>query len=116
MTKMTSEATKPERVKHIVMWNLLKGPREKSDEAIKAVKSRFEALRGVIPGLLHIEIGVDVSGVSYACDVVLYSEFESSEALAAYATHPAHLKVRDELEGIRVARYQVDYFVQGAEK
>jgi hypothetical protein len=38
--------------------------------------------------------------------------FESKEALAAYATHPAHVKIRDELEGVRIARYQVDYVTE----
>jgi hypothetical protein len=33
----------------------------------------------------HVEIGVDTSGVGYACDVVLYSEFDSHQSLAAYA-------------------------------
>jgi hypothetical protein len=41
--------------------------------------------------------------------VVLYSEFESQQALDAYAVHPAHLRVRNELEGLRIARHQVDY-------
>lgn len=97
------------QIKHIVMWNV--APDESGDKSasIKIVKDRFEALKGIIPGLLHIEIGVDVSAVSYAYDVVLYSVFENAEALAAYAVHPAHLKVRAELEGIRVARGQVDY-------
>lgn len=100
---------KQERVKHIVMWNLSAGPDGDKTASVNAVKSRFESLLGVVPGLLRIEIGVDFSRVSYACDVVLYSEFESAEALSAYATHPAHLKIRTELEGIRTDRYQVDY-------
>ena len=52
---------------------------------------------------------MDFSRVSYACDIVLYSEFDSRQALAAYANHPAHLKVRDEVEGMRISRHQVDY-------
>jgi heme-degrading monooxygenase HmoA len=69
----------------------------------------FLGLKGRIPGLTHLEIGLDTSRVDYACDVVLYSEFESLDALQAYATHPAHLAVRDALQGIRIDRYQVDY-------
>ena len=111
---MNQAATeRDERVKHIVMWNLLASADGEKADAVEAVRSRFEALKGVIPGLLHIEIGVDFSRVSYACDVVLYSEFESTEALEAYASHPAHLKIRDELEGVRIARYQVDYLPNG---
>lgn len=97
------------RVKHIVMWNVLADAEGSKATSIDAVKSRFEGLREVIPGLLRIEVGVDVSHVDYACDVVLYTEFESPDALAAYAVHPAHLKIRDELQGVRIERYQVDY-------
>ncbi len=96
-------------VKHIVMWNI-RGPSDGERVlSIARVKTAFEALRGKIPGLLHLEIGVDRSGVDYACDVVLYSEFEDQAALDAYASHPEHLRVRQELEGLRVARHQVDY-------
>ena len=98
-------------VKHIVMWNIQGGPEEGKAAAIDRVKAAFEALRDKIPGLLHIEIGVDRSGVDYACDVVLYSEFESQAALDAYAVHPEHLRVRQAIEGLRVARHQVDYAV-----
>ncbi len=52
-----------------------------------------------------------MSRISYACDVVLYSEFDTQASLDAYVTHPAHLKVRDALKGLRVARHQVDYEV-----
>ena len=97
-----------ERVKHIV-WNVLGSSEQEKEAAVAVVKSRFESLRGLIPGMTLLEIGVDFSQVNYACDIVLYTEFESKEALAAYATHPAHLKVRHELDGVRVARYQVDY-------
>ena len=98
-----------ERVKHIVMWNVLGSSEEEKAASVAAVKSCFERLRGLIPGMTRLEIGVDFSRVQYACDIVLYTEFESRDALTAYATHPAHLKVRDELEGVRIARYQVDY-------
>ena len=56
-------------------------------------------------------MGLDHSRVDYACDVVLYTEFESQEALDAYATHPAHLRVKGELGQMRIARFQVDYAV-----
>lgn len=96
-------------VKHIVMWKLRGDTPADRQAAALFLKSRFESLVGQIPGLSHLEIGLDSSGVDYACDVVLYSEFESPQALQAYATHPAHLRVRDELGGLRIARHQVDY-------
>jgi len=98
-------------IKHIVMWNLRGGSAPEKAQAIEFLRSRFEGLRGQIPGLLQLEVGVDSSGVDYACDVVLYSVFDSQEALTAYATHPAHLRVRDELGDLRISRHQVDYAV-----
>lgn len=94
--------------RHIVMWRLRGDAPEEKQANIDKVRSSFEALQGRIPGLLHIEVGVDISRVDYASDVVLYSEFESREALAAYATHPEHLRVKDALGDIRLTRHQVD--------
>ena len=94
-------------IKHIVMWNVAGETAEQKRQAALFLKDRFEGLRGLIPGLRQLEIGVDISGVDYACDVVLYSEFETGEALEAYASHPEHLRVRQELTDIRTARYQV---------
>jgi len=96
-------------IKHIVMWKLSgDSHQERAGHAVHLC-TRFNSLRGRIPGLLHLEVGVDHSGVDYACDVVLYSEFESQAALDAYANHPEHLRVKDELAGLRIQRHQVDY-------
>jgi hypothetical protein len=96
-------------IKHIVMWNVSGSTPEIKAETAEMVKARFEALVGVIPGLVKLEVGLDFSRIDYACDMVLYTEFDSEESLTAYATHPEHLRVRDELVGTRIARYQVDY-------
>lgn len=66
----------------------------------------FSLRRGRIPGLLRLEIGEDTSRVDYACDVVLYTEFDSQASLDAYATHPAHLRVKQALGDMRIARHQ----------
>jgi len=96
-------------IKHIVMWRLRgETPAERTAARTK-VKTLFEALKGRIDGLTHIEVGADVSNVDYACDVVLVSEFTDSAALKAYATHPEHLRVRQELGDVRIGRFQVDY-------
>jgi len=99
-------------IKHIVMWNLRGDTDQAKARAIELLKRSFESLRGRIPGLLHLEIGVDFSRIDYACDVVLYSEFESQAALDAYALHPEHLRVKQELADLRIARHQVDYRVE----
>jgi quinol monooxygenase YgiN len=98
-------------IRHIVMWNVRGVTREEKAAGIERLKRSFDSLRGRIPGLLYLEVGVDTSRVDYACDVVLYSEFESQAALDAYGTHPEHLRVKQELGDLRTARHQVDYAV-----
>lgn len=100
-------------LKHIVMWNVRGDDAAARAQNLALLKAEFESLRGRVPGLLHLEVGVDESGVDYACDVVLYTEFESREALVAYAEHPEHLRVKRALGDLRTARHQVDYDVTG---
>ena len=99
-------------IKHLVMWNVRGDDAAARARHIALIKTEFESLRGRIPGLLHLEVGVDESRIDYACDVVLCSEFASREALAAYADHPEHLRVRRTLGDLRIARHQVDYETQ----
>lgn len=96
-------------IKHIVMWNVRGETAQEKQVSALFLKSRFEGLVGLIPGLRRLEVGVDMSHVDYACDVVLYTEFDDQQSLDGYATHPEHLRVRTELGELRVARYQVDY-------
>jgi len=96
-------------IRHIVMWNVRGDTPQQKAANVALLKRSFESLRGRIPGLLHLDVGVDHSAVDYACDVVLYSEFESQAALDAYASHPEHLRVKGEIGDMRIARHQVDY-------
>lgn len=96
-------------IKHIVMWKVRGDDAATRAANLALLKSEFESLRGAVPGLLHLEIGLDESRADYACDVVLYTEFASRDALAAYAEHPAHQRVRRTLGDLRIARHQVDY-------
>ncbi|TDT88000.1 stress responsive alpha/beta barrel protein [Azorhizobium sp. AG788] len=101
-------------VRHIVMWRVGGDTREARAAARLKVKRAFEGLRGRVRGLTHVEVGIDISDVDYACDVVLVSEFETQADLEAYATHPEHLRVRQELGDLRIARFQVDYVAEPA--
>lgn len=99
-------------IKHIVMWRLKGETPEERLAARQKVKDAFEGLLGLIDGLNHVEVGVDISNVDYACDVVLVSEFANVADLERYATHPEHLRVRRELGDLRISRHQVDYVAE----
>lgn len=80
-------------VKHIIIWTLKE--EFKNNNEIKAgIKAGLEGLKGQIPGLLDIRVITEGLPSSNA-DVMLDSNFENAEALAAYATHPAHVAVAD---------------------
>ena len=90
-------------VKHIVLYTLKDGVEK--DEAVKLIASVLEPLVGKIPGLLHMEIRRAYNGMDYA----LYSEFESREALAAYAAHPLHQEAKAHFFHLLGSRVAADY-------
>lgn len=95
-------------IKHIVMWKF----KDDTKDADKLeMKQRLEALKGVVPTLIDIEIGMDVARKDASMDMVLYSEFASMDDLEAYAVHPAHLKVVEFVKPLVCARAVVDYEV-----
>ena len=93
-------------VKHIVVYTLKEGVNK--PEAIEIIRSVLEPLVGVIPGLTHMEIRATYQG---GMDYALYSEFESKEALANYAQHPAHLAAKEHFWHFLDTRVAADYEV-----
>jgi len=90
-------------IKHIVMWKL----RNKADAEI--LKDKLEALQGKIPGLLHIEVGIDINLGEMAADLVLYSELQDLDALKAYQNHPEHQAIVPLVKAAAISRTVVDY-------
>lgn len=97
-------------VKHIVMWKLKESAENVSrqDNALK-MKQMLEDLRGKIPGLLKIEVGIDFSATEASGDVVLYSEFPDRAALDFYQNHPEHQKCVAFVKNVVTERRLVDY-------
>jgi hypothetical protein len=97
-------------IKHIVIWTLKNREDEhQREEVARAIKQKIEAMRGKIPGLLRIEGGVDFSRTADSCDVALYAELDSREALASYHVHPVHQEFVSFIGPRRSARYLIDY-------
>ena len=90
-------------VKHIVLYSLKEGVERET--AVKFIASTLEPLVGKIPGLLHLEVRQAYVGMDYA----LYSEFESPEALEAYAGHPLHLAAKQQFHHMIATRVAADY-------
>ena len=90
-------------VKHIVLYTLKEGVDKK--EAVKLIESVLVPLVGKIPGLNHLEVKLAFNGMDYA----LYSEFDSREALEAYAVHPLHQEAKTHFFHLLDSRVAADY-------
>ncbi len=97
-------------IKHIVMWKL-KDKANGLDKAgnARAMKEKLEALRGRIPGLLELEVGLDFSASEGSCDVVLYAALASRQALKDYQAHPEHQAILPFVREAVSERRLVDY-------
>ena len=79
-------------VKHIILWKLK--DEHNNDEVKKGIKEGLEGLLGIIPGLVEIKVQTEKLDSS-SVDVMLYSVFESADALKGYSVHPEHVRVAD---------------------
>ena len=79
-------------VKHIILWTLKE--EFNTPDVKKGIKDGLEGLLGVVPGLIEIEVKTEPLPSSNA-DVMLWSVFESEEALKGYSVHPEHVRVAD---------------------
>ncbi|MGQ3685674.1 MAG: Dabb family protein [Candidatus Loosdrechtia sp.] len=97
-------------IKHIVMWKLKDFAEEtnKTGNAVK-IKELLESLKGKIPEIKHIEVGIDISRADSSSDVVLYSEFDCLEDLDAYQKHPEHMNIVQFVKEVCVERRVADY-------
>lgn len=97
-------------IKRLVLFRLKEAQAEDENlgNAIQ-IKRSLESLRGKIPGMLHLEVGIDVNRGAEASDVALYAEFENQEALELYTNHPEHQRVRPLVHAMREERRVVDY-------
>jgi hypothetical protein len=89
-------------IKHIVMWRL----KDKADAA--RIKQELESMRGKIPGLLSVEVGLNFAAGS-PVDLGLYSEFKDRAALEEYADHPVHVPVKQFVGALVAERWVLDY-------
>ncbi len=100
-------------IKHIVMWRLKDFAEGATKiENCKRLKTKLEALPGLIADIDFAEAGVNFAAAEAAFDVVLYSQFKDKAALRRYQEHPEHQKLISEfLDKVRTDKVVVDYEV-----
>lgn len=97
-------------IHHVVMWRLR--DEAKRDELLvlsERLQRNVRAMRDSVPGLIRLELATNQKPVSDAADLLLYSEFESWQALRSYEVHPLHDELRGLIGPMRIERRVVDY-------
>lgn len=93
-------------ITHLVFFRL----KDTSPGSLERTKSVLEGLRGKIPDLLSLEVGVNIVEQSRAYDLALITKFPHLAALDAYQVHPEHLKVVAHMgEVLREPSVSVDF-------
>jgi len=97
-------------LKHIVMGKLKEQEKEQN---CKKIKTALEGLKGKIPEIVDIEVGISAalekSDQSY--DLVLYSIFKDEAGLKEYQKHPLHIEIAEFIGKVREKRVVLDYFI-----
>ena len=101
-------------IKHVVMWRLRGTSADERREQAEKVRAALEGLRGNIPGMTSLEVGIGVGGDEQLGDVVLISTHDDWAALKGYQVHPAHLEAARIIGAARIERRVLDFDVSGA--
>lgn len=91
-------------VKHIVLTKF-----KEPEKAVPVARAMLAALKNEIPEILSLETGRDFLGSARSWDMALVVTFDSREALAVYADHPAHQAVKAYIHAARTDSATVDY-------
>ena len=97
-------------IRHIVMWKLKEEAEGKTKaENIQVIKSALEAMKGVVPGIIDLEVGVDVYDPQGNHDLVLITSFAGINELNVYQDHIEHQKVKNIVKPLVSTRAAIDY-------
>ncbi len=93
-------------VRHVVCFKL-KNPTE---SLLRDTKEILLSMRGRVPQLRDIEVGIDRLGSERSYDVILVATVDSFAALEDYQNDPYHCgTVKKHMHAVREASVAVDY-------
>ena len=96
-------------VRYSVMWKFKPSDGRTPKETAEDVKERYESLKGLIPGLIDIEVGVNRNDSATTYDAIMIADFESWKALADYKADTMREKVREHADRLAESRVRVEY-------
>lgn len=92
-------------ITHIVLFKL----KDRSPGSVGKVRDVLLGMKGRIPQLRHLEVGIDVLHSERSYDIALVTKFDSMEGLGVYQKHPVHVEVAKYMTSVRESAVAVDY-------
>jgi Stress responsive A/B Barrel Domain len=92
-------------ITHIVLFKLV----HSDEKSIEAARASLAGLKGRVPQLRHLEVGVNIVHTERSYDLGLVARFDSLADLQSYLDHPVHVEVVKFLAGNRQSTITVDY-------
>ena len=97
----------------IIHTVLLQPKSETRIDEINEALSHIQALQAIIPGILDVQIGANMSGNHQGYTYGFVLQFVDAEHLNVYARHPTHRAVSDEL--VRICQSIIDFDIERRE-
>ncbi len=91
-------------ITHVV---LLQPKDEVTDNEITGALNHVRALQDTIPGIIEVQVGENMSTYNQGYTHGFVMRFVDAEHLKAYAPHPAHQVVSEELQ--RISQKIIDF-------
>ncbi len=101
-------------LRHVVMWKIASGaiaPGKTPEDVAESLAVKLRELKDTVPGIIALHAGPDCMGLKGNWDLGLVVDVEDEEALKAYAVHPAHLEVVQQIRQVVSERAAVDFYM-----
>ncbi len=93
-------------IKRISMWKL------KDRHTADQMKAALLSMKGNVPSLMDIEVGLNFSVSKSAYDIVFTGLFKDKDALEEFENDPFHKAVGQIVDGLKESRKVVDFEVK----
>ncbi|VVB85403.1 Stress responsive A/B Barrel Domain protein [uncultured archaeon] len=90
---------------HIVLFKL----KDRSAKNVQKARDVLLGMKGKIPQLRHLEVGIDVLHSERSYDLALVTKFDSMEEMKTYQANPVHVEVSKYMTSVRESAVTVDY-------
>ena len=92
-------------ITHVVLFKL----KDSSQKNVEKARDVLLGMKGKIPLLRHLEVGMDIVNSERSYDLALITRFDSMDDLKSYQIHPIHLEVAKYINSVKEASIAVDY-------